>query len=92
MNCVSSNDYPELTESAKRKILGLNSARLYGIRTTDTSAYGRVPEDYESRMSDELKTVLEFGQFTADNLSKLRETYMALNIEPDHTRYGWITG
>ena len=85
-------DYPELTESAKRKILGLNSARLYGIRTTDTSAYGRVPEDYESRMSDELKTVLEFGQFTADNLSKLRETYMALNIEPDHTRYGWITG
>ena len=82
--------YPELTEAAKRKILGLNSARLYGIRSTDTKTYRPVPEDYESRMSDELKTVLEFGQFTADNLSRLRETYMALNIEPDHVRYGWI--
>ena len=83
-------DYPELTETAKRKILGLNSARIYGIESTDTAAYNAVPEDYESRMSDELKTVLEFGQFTADNMSKLRETYMALSIEPDHTRYGWI--
>ena len=83
-------DYPELTETAKRKILGLNSARLYGIQSTDTSAYRPVPEDYESRMSDELKTVMEFGQFTADNMSKLRENYMALNLEPDHVRYGWI--
>ena len=66
-------DYPELTETAKRKILGLNSARIYGIQTTEASAYRPVPEDYESRMSDELKTVMEFGQFTADNMSKLRE-------------------
>ncbi len=83
-------DYPELTETAKRKILGLNSARLYGIQSTETSAYRPVPEDYESRMSDELKTIMEFGQFTGDNMSKLRETYTALNIEPDHVRYGWI--
>ena len=83
-------DYPELTETARRKILGLNSARIYGIASTDAAAYNAVPADYESRMSDELKTVLEFGQFQADNLSKLRETYVALNIEPDHTRYGWI--
>jgi hypothetical protein len=27
--------YPELTETAKRKILGLNNARLYGIRNVD---------------------------------------------------------
>ena len=39
-------------------------------------------------MSNELKTVMEFGQFTADNMSKLRETYMALNIKPDYVRYG----
>ena len=83
-------DYPELSETAKRKILGLNSARLYGIQSTDASAYRPVPEDYESRMSDELKTIMEFGQFTGDNMSKLRETYVALNIEPDHVRYGWI--
>ena len=27
--------YPALTESARRKILGLTSAKLYGIRTVD---------------------------------------------------------
>ena len=25
-----------------------------------------------------------------DNLSKMKETYAALAIEPDHTRYGWM--
>ena len=56
----------------------------------DTGAYKPVPKDYESRMTDELKTVLEFGQLRADNLSKMKETYIALAIEPDHTRYGWM--
>ena len=36
--------YPELTEQAKRKILGLNSAKLYGIKAVDTGAYKPVPE------------------------------------------------
>ena len=45
--------YPELTESAKRKILGLTSAKLYGIRALDTGAYRPVPKDYESRMTEE---------------------------------------
>jgi hypothetical protein len=82
--------YPELTESAKRKILGLNSAKLYGIGSVDTGSYKAVPKDYESRMTKELKTLLEFGQLRADNMSKMKETYAALAIEPDHTRYGWI--
>ena len=82
--------YPELTERAKRKILGLNSAKLYGIKTLDTGAYRPVPKDYESRMSDQLKTTLEVGQLKADNLSKMKETYAALAIEPDHVRYGWM--
>jgi hypothetical protein len=83
--------YPELTEQAKRKILGLTSAKLYGIKAVDTGAYRAVPKDYESRMTEELKTVLEFGQLKmGDNLSKMKETYTALAIEPDHTRYGWI--
>jgi hypothetical protein len=57
----------------------------------DTGAYRAVPKDYESRMTEELKTVLEFGQLKmGDNLSKMRETYAALAVEPDHTRYGWI--
>ena len=82
--------YPELTERAKRKILGLNSAKLYGIKTLDTGAYRPVPKDYESRMSDKLKTTLEVGQLKADNLSTMKETYAALAIEPDNVRYGWM--
>jgi hypothetical protein len=83
--------YPELTEQAKRKILGLTSARLYGIKAVDTGAYRAVPKDYESRMTEELKVVLEVGQLkTGDNLSRMKETYAALGVEPDHTRYGWI--
>jgi hypothetical protein len=82
--------YPELTESAKRKILGLNSARLYGIRAVKTGAYRPVPKDYESRMSKELRNLLEVGQVRSDNMSKMKETYLALAIEPDNTRYGWM--
>jgi hypothetical protein len=82
--------YPELTERAKRKILGLNSAKLYGIKTLDLGAYRPVPKDYESRMTDQLKTTLEVGQLKADIMSKMKETYAALAIEPDHVRYGWM--
>ena len=82
--------YPELTEKAKRKILGLTSAKLYGIQAVNTGSYKPVPKDYESRMTKELKTLLEFGQLTADNMSKMKETYLALAIEPDHSRYGWM--
>ena len=82
--------YPELTETAKRKILGLNSAKLHGITAVDTGGYKPVPKDYESRMTKELKTLLEFGQLRADNMSKMKETYSALAIEPDHSRYGWM--
>src|SRR5262245_22798136 len=82
--------YPELTERAKRKILGLTSAKLYGIQALDTGSYKPVPKDYPSRMSSDLKTLLEFGQLKADNLSKMKETYATLAIDPDHIRYGWM--
>jgi hypothetical protein len=82
--------YPELTETAKKKILGLNSAKLYGIKALDTGSYKPVPKDYQSRMSGELKSVLEFGQLRADNMQKMKETYAALAIEPNHIRYGWM--
>jgi hypothetical protein len=82
--------YPALTTTAKRKILGRTSARLYGIRALDPGAYKPVPKDYEARMSDDLKRVLEFGQLRADNMDKMKDTYAALAIDPDHTRYGWM--
>lgn len=86
--------YPELTQAAKRKILGLNSARLYGVpgasEPADRGRYRPVPADYESRMSAELKTLLEFPGFTADNLSKIKTAYLEMGPEPSNTRYGWI--
>jgi len=41
-------------------------------------------------MTPELKTLLEFGQLKGDNMSKMKDTYAALNIEPSNTRYGWM--
>jgi predicted TIM-barrel fold metal-dependent hydrolase len=86
--------YPELTPEAKRKILGLNSAKLYGITPLEGAArdkvYRPVPRDYESRISKELKTIMEFPGYTADNMATFKEKYQALGPEPSHTRYGWI--
>jgi predicted TIM-barrel fold metal-dependent hydrolase len=86
--------YPELTQDAKKKILGLNSAKLYGIKGIGSGnlqkRFKPVPKDYEKRMSKELKTVMEFPGFTADNLSKVREQYIASGAVPDNTRYGWV--
>ena len=39
-----------------------------------------VPEDYEGRISDELKTTMEFPGFTADNMSKFKERYVAMAL------------
>ena len=80
--------YPELTEDAKRKILGLNSARLYGIDVSQR--FNPVPQDYEKRMPAELKKIMELPGYTADNMSKVREKYAELGAEPSNTRYGWV--
>jgi predicted TIM-barrel fold metal-dependent hydrolase len=80
--------YPELTPEAKRKILGLNSAKLYGINTKQD--FKPVPKDYEKRMPATLKKIMEMPGFTADNMSKFKESYVALGTEPDYKRYGWV--
>ncbi|MGH9010286.1 MAG: amidohydrolase family protein, partial [Acidimicrobiia bacterium] len=41
--------YPEITPEMKRKVLGLNSARLYGM-SPDLTRYTKVPEDYHQRI------------------------------------------
>jgi hypothetical protein len=55
--------YPRLTPQIKRKILGLNSARLYGLQpphnTVSPAVYKPVPEDYADRITLELKQILE---------------------------------
>jgi hypothetical protein len=84
--------YPELTPNVKRKILGLNAAKLYGVKTSGDlkKRFKPVPADYASKISRELKTILEFPDIAADNMSKIKEQYAAVGPQPSHTRYGWI--
>ncbi len=102
--------YPELTKSAKRHILGLNAARIYGlpvgtVRTNDDGDFGfggsegegkyrPVPADFEQRIPADLKVLLEFPpnppNLLPDNLSKMKDRYLALGVEPTNTRYGWV--
>jgi len=86
--------YPELTPQAKRKILGLTSARLYGMTPSSEIApdatYRPMPADYAERIPEALKTVLEFPEITGDNMSEIKERYLAMGPAPSNTRYGWI--
>jgi hypothetical protein len=83
--------YPELTEGAKRKILGLNSAHLYKIPPgVGEGLYRDVPADYASQIPESLKTILEFPGYLSDNMSKLRNHYQAMGPEPSYARYGWV--
>jgi predicted TIM-barrel fold metal-dependent hydrolase len=86
--------YPPLTKDDKRRILGLNSARLYRLPSASERSphgvYRPVPADYATLIPDELKTVLEFPGFAADNLSKMKARYLATGSTPSLARFGWI--
>jgi hypothetical protein len=98
--------YPELTEKRKRKILGLNSARLYGLKPgslvpggndgvlTQNEQFGPfyhpVPSNFEELIPDSLKTLLEFPGFASDNFSRMRQRYAEMGGERSNTRFGWI--
>ena len=90
--------YPELTATAKRKILGLNSARLYKIPAQGLAAgdaggvYKPLPRDYENRISVPLKSLLEYPGLPADKLALARREYLQAGATPSHTRYGWVHG
>jgi hypothetical protein len=86
--------YPALTKAVKRRILGLNSARIYGL-FPKTKSFGRrvyrpVPHDYASRIPDDLKTLWEFPGYTSDNLERMRTQYAEMNLLPGNIRYGWV--
>jgi hypothetical protein len=96
--------YPQLTERAKRKTLGLNNARLYKIRNTNgrlvndsecgdegRGGYHPVPVNFEALIPIALKRTMEFPGFALnDNLSQLRKEYLAMGGRPNNTRYGWL--
>ena len=57
-------------------------------RMVSNGEYMPVPQTDKQRQVE--TRLLEFGALAADSMSKLKETYLALAIEPDHVRYGWI--
>ena len=87
--------YPALTPQIKRKILGLNSARLYGMKPGRNlgAQFKAVPRDYASKMTPEFKKLMEVDKPVAsvmDNLDLMRQRYAEAGGGPDHLRYGWI--
>lgn len=86
--------YPRITEKTKRRILGLNSARLYGLspdgRISKRGEYGPVPKNFEFLISPQLKRKLEFPGYLADNMNSMRDNYLAAGGFSENTRYGWV--
>lgn len=86
--------YPEVSDGAKRKILGLNLAKLYGL-STNVKKYGAVPANYADLMPSQLKFLLEFDNMhidlTADNMARIKSNYLSMGAEPTNTRYGWVS-
>ena len=86
--------YPALTEASRRKILGLNSARLYKLPgASEASAHGvykPVPQNFESQIPNSLLTLLEYQGVADDNFSKMRKQYVEMGGGRSNTRYGWL--
>ena len=81
--------------------MGLTSAELYKLNPTGRivqscdadarSPYTAFPANYEHLIPNELKTLLEFPGYTADNFAKARTAYAQWGEgRPRHTRFGWL--
>ena len=98
--------YPRLDENVRRRILGLNSARLYKLdgRTPVSTAgsYRPVPTDFAKRVPAELRATLadEPGSRQgshalqvspgSDRLARLRGDYREAGGMRDNLRHGWV--
>jgi hypothetical protein len=98
--------YPRLDSEARRKILGLNSARLYKLdgRTPVTAAgpYKPVPSDFATRVPAELRGTLADAPGsrqgsqalqplpTPDRLAQLQRDYRAAGGLRNNLRHGWV--
>jgi uncharacterized protein len=97
-------NYPQLTHTAKRKILGLNSARLYGLPVA-TMRYGQgnlasYPTAPELQPGGSMDTVLQGVGYPTpvvpamslpeDRLSRLRRWANDLALGRNNTRRGFI--
>jgi predicted TIM-barrel fold metal-dependent hydrolase len=97
-------DYPELTRAAKRKILGLNSARLYGLPVAtfrygqgNLGAYATAPELQPGGAIDNVlqgvgypTPVVPVSSLPEDRLSRLKRWADELALGRSDTRRGFI--
>jgi predicted TIM-barrel fold metal-dependent hydrolase len=97
-------DYPQLTQGAKRQILGLNSARLYGLapstpRYADGSLpnYATAPELQDGGRMDLVlrgpgypEPVVPASLSPSDRFARLRKEADEMAWGRSHTRFGWI--
>lgn len=87
--------YPALTETMRRKIFGLNSARIYGLKAANPQLsaqglYKPVPADFASRIDQKMKKIMEYPGYSSDKIAEMRRTYQSMGVLPDHTRHGWV--
>ena len=97
--------YPEITPAMKRQVLGLNSARLYGLPQANTAAYSPVPDDYGRRITADadLLRVMEYDDRLphelpvagGDRLDSLKAEYQELvrtrfGVPTTNHRDGWV--
>jgi uncharacterized protein len=97
-------NYPELTHTAKRKILGLNSARLYGLPTAtfrykqgNLASYPTAPElqsggalDVDLRGVGYPVPVVPVMSLPEDRLSQMKKWFDELALGRNNTRRGFI--
>ncbi len=96
--------YPELTRDAKRKILGLNSARLYGLsrmtgryKQGDLANYASAPELQPGGSMDAALQGLGYptpvtpvSMLPDDRFTKLKKWADEMLLGRSNTRNGWI--
>jgi len=98
--------YPRLDETARRKILGLNSARLYKLATptpvSPAGPYKPVPRDFAAHVPTELRATLADAPGSPqgsrafqrspgrDRLARLRSDYQVAGGVRDNLRHGWV--
>ena len=98
--------YPRLDEQSRRKILGINSARLYQLNSrrpvSPGSSYKPMPRDFAAQVPAELRATLADAPGSRqgsqalqqkpgpDRLARLREDYRAAGGVRDNLRHGWV--
>jgi len=95
--------YPRLTHDIKRRILGLNSARLYKLpasaKVGPKGVYKPVPNDYAARIPADLKATLADAPgaregfnltLPQDQFAQLKADYRDAGGFSENLRYGWV--